>query len=88
MSTKYIDSLDVCRLLTLACKSAGGQKYWAESHGLTPSYVSNVLHSRCEPGKAILDALGLVRVTMYRQRTESASAPVLSGSEANEENVG
>lgn len=68
----YLDGIDVCRLLSLACKAAGGQKKWSEAHDMSPSYVSNVLNARCEPGKAILDALGLVRVVMYRKRTEAA----------------
>lgn len=72
MSVIYFDSLDVCRLLSKACQEAGGQKRWAETYGMSPSYVSNVLNARCEPGKTILDALGLARVVMYRKRTEAA----------------
>lgn len=71
----YLDTLDVCRLLSQACKEAGGQRKWAETYGLSPSYVSNVLHARCEPGKAVLDALGLARVVMYRKRPEAISCP-------------
>jgi hypothetical protein len=72
MPTYYIDHVDVCRLLTDACKAAGGQKKWADAHGISSTYVSNVLHSRCEPGRAMLEALGIVRVVMYRKREETA----------------
>lgn len=70
--TDYLDSLDVCRLLTEACEAAGGQRNWCMRHAVSPSYVSNVLHARSEPGKAVLSALGLVRVAMYRKSTEAA----------------
>lgn len=69
--TDYLDSLDVCRLLTEACEAAGGQKHWCSLHAISPSYVSNVLHARSEPGRAVLSALGLVRVAMYRKREEA-----------------
>ena len=72
MPTYYIDHVDVCRLLTDACTAAGGQNEWAKRFGISPSYVSNVLHSRCEPGRAMLEALGIVRVVMYRKREETA----------------
>lgn len=71
MPTYYIDHVDVCRLLTEACAAAGGQKKWADAHGISSPYVSNVLNSRCEPGRAMLEALGIVRVIMYRKREES-----------------
>jgi len=72
MSTVYLDSIDVCRRLSKACKEAGGQRAWAEAHGVSPTYVSSVLHSRIEPGKAILQALGLVRVVVYREAVKKA----------------
>lgn len=43
------------------------QGAWAVSKGVSPSYVSDVLLRRREPGKAILDALGLERITLYRR---------------------
>ena len=71
----YLDTIDVCRLLSKACKDAGGQRAWAEIHDMSPSYVSNVLHARCEPGKAMLDALGLARVVLYYKRPEAITCP-------------
>jgi DNA-binding transcriptional regulator YdaS (Cro superfamily) len=67
MSVNFLDSMDVCRRLSEACKEAGGQSAWAALHGVSPTYVSSVLHARIEPGKAILQALGLVRVVVYRE---------------------
>jgi hypothetical protein len=68
MADLYIDSIDVCRRLAAACKSAGSQKAFAEKNNLSPAYVCDVLNSRREPGQSILDALGLVRIVRYRAR--------------------
>lgn len=38
---------------------------WAEKHGLSPQYVSDVIRGRRDPGKAITDAFGLEPRTMY-----------------------
>lgn len=72
MGELYLDSVDVCRRLTAACKKAGGQKAWAEQHSVSPAYVSDVVNSRREPGQSILDALGLVRVVRYRAKSLTA----------------
>lgn len=68
MTEKYLDVIDVCRMLRQACDNAGGQKAWAEAHGVSEAYVSKVLHASREPGKAILDALGLTMRVVYRKR--------------------
>lgn len=51
-----------------ALKQATGhsQAAWAKKHGLSPAYVSDVINGRRDPGKAILEALGLERVVTYR----------------------
>jgi len=72
MSIKFLDSIDVCRRLSEACKAQGSQSAWAALHGVSPTYVSSVLHARIEPGKAILQALGLVRVVVYREAVKKA----------------
>lgn len=56
----------VIALLDKACLAAGGQKAWAHQHRTSQSYVCDVLGGRREPGKAILDALGLEKVVTYR----------------------
>jgi hypothetical protein len=74
MSVNFLDSMDVCRRLSEACKDVGGQSAWAALHGVSPTYVSSVLHARIEPGKAILQALGLVRVVVYREAVKKGSS--------------
>jgi hypothetical protein len=66
MANLYLDSIEVCRRLSAACKNAGSQKAFAEKHNLSPAYVCDVLNARREPGQSILDALGLIRVVRYR----------------------
>lgn len=57
----------VKEFLRKECAKAGGQAAWAKAHGISPSYVSDAMQSRREPGDKILDALGLVRVVTYRK---------------------
>jgi len=65
--TDDLTRVDVFRLLREACAAAGGQKAWAEQHGISASYVNDVINSRRDPGDSILRGLGLVRVTVYRR---------------------
>ncbi len=67
--TIYLDSLEVCRRLSAACKAAGSQRAWAEKHGVSPAYVCDVINARRDPGQSILNALGLVRVVRYRTKS-------------------
>ena len=52
-----------------AVNRAGSQKDFAQRHGLSEQYLSDVLRSRREPGQKILDALGLERVVRYREKS-------------------
>lgn len=52
-------------MLAEACHNCGGQSMWAEKHGLSAQYVSDVIRGRRDPGKAIADAFGLEPRTMY-----------------------
>jgi len=54
-------------LLKRACEEAGSQKAFADKHGLSGAYISDVLQGRRDLGKSILDALGIVAVTTYRR---------------------
>lgn len=67
--TIYLDSLEVCRRLSAACKAAGSQRAWAEKHGVSPAYVCDVINARRDPGQSILNALGLARVVRYRTKS-------------------
>lgn len=46
----------------------GSQKDYAQQHGLSEQYLSDVLRGRREPGQKILDALGVERVVGYREK--------------------
>ena len=73
MKLPGLDLVDVTARLQAACRDAGGQKAWAERHGLSPQYVSDVLNARREPGDGILSALGLCRVVRYVEKRISAA---------------
>lgn len=51
-------------LLHDECDRAGGQKEWAAKAKVSVQYVSDVIHNRRKPGKAIYQALG------YEKRVE------------------
>jgi len=63
----YLTADQVCELLTAACAAAGGQAAWAETHGVSPAYVGDVLHGRRAPGASIQHGLGVERVELYRR---------------------
>lgn len=67
-----LDSLDVFAELRRACRDAGGQKAWAEAHGLAPQHVNDVLACRREISDRILAALGLKRVERYARTSIGA----------------
>lgn len=45
---------------------AGNQAQFAKANEMSPAYVSDVLNFRRDPGKKILDAVGLEKTTVYR----------------------
>jgi len=59
---------DVVKLLAREVGKAASRRQWARATGISSVYVDDVLNGRREPGKAILDALGLVRVVTYRRK--------------------
>ena len=65
MTAAHLTTLDVSGRLRAACRLAGGQKAWAEAHGISPQYVCDVLNARRDPGESILAALGLRKVVRY-----------------------
>lgn len=58
----------VLALLRRECARAGSQAKWARAHGLSPSYVADVLSGTRDlvPGR-LLEALGVERVVGYRR---------------------
>ncbi|MGX9966083.1 hypothetical protein ACVFYP_22345 [Roseomonas sp. F4] len=73
-----LDAIGVFAALRQACDAAGGQKAWAEAHGLTAQHVNDVLSCRREISDRVLAALGLRRVVRYAQARIGAA----SGSKA------
>jgi hypothetical protein len=57
---------DVLKLLADRCDARESQAAWAKANNLSPSYVSDVLNRRRDPGDSILLALGVERVVGYR----------------------
>lgn len=57
--------VELFALLRKSCSDAGGQSAWAEMHGVSASYLSDVVNSRREPGDKILAGLGLRKVVRY-----------------------
>lgn len=58
-----IDPLDIIRTRI----GSGSQVALAQEMGVSPTYLGDVIHGRKEPGKKILDALGLKRVVTYER---------------------
>jgi hypothetical protein len=52
--------------LRQACREAGGQKAWAQAHGFSASFVSDVLNAKRPMPDSIIAALGLVKVVRFR----------------------
>jgi len=69
-----LDGLDVYAEIRRACAEAGGQRAWAEAHGIAPQHLNDVLQVRREISDRILVALGLKRVTRYARVSISAAA--------------
>lgn len=53
-------------LRTRLMEYGGEQQQFARELGVSPQYLSDVLHRRREPGDAILRGLGVERVVLYR----------------------
>lgn len=64
-------TVDVYAEIRRACDLAGGQRRWAEAHGLSPQHVNDVLACRREISPRILSALGLVKVERYARASIS-----------------
>jgi transcriptional regulator with XRE-family HTH domain len=60
-----MDDQGVIKALRKLCQSKS-QAQVAADIGVSPSYLSDVLGGRRAPGPKVLDALGLVRSTVYR----------------------
>lgn len=60
--------MDILRVIRDEVNRAGSQKDLAAKLGVSPTYISDVLNERKEPGQGILEPLGLERVVTYRKK--------------------
>ena len=74
MAADQLREIDVFAELRRACAAAGGQKAWAEVHGIAPQHLNDVLMCRREISPRILGALGLVKVARYARVSIAAAA--------------
>lgn len=56
---------EVMERLRAAIEGAGGQRAFAEKHGLTPAYINDVVHGRRALADRILAAIGVKRTITY-----------------------
>lgn len=62
-----MDRNKVVGLLALAVEKSGGQAEFARKHSVSNGYVGDALALRRDPGKKLLDILGLEKVVTYRK---------------------
>jgi hypothetical protein len=60
-----LTAADVLVLLGKQIEVAGSQARWCVDNQISTAYLSDVLNGRREPGKKILDVLGLESVMYY-----------------------
>ena len=63
-------------VIAKAIDRAGSQSAFAEANDMSAQYVNDVVRGRKEPSRAILDAVGLERVVMYRRKASAADTPL------------
>src|SRR5262245_58168094 len=64
---RLIDLDGMRKLLRREVDRAGGQVAWAKRHGLHPSTINKVVNEQRMPGRRMLTALQLQKVTAYRR---------------------
>lgn len=67
MTRKVITEGAVRERLEKACAAIGSQRQWALQNAISPSNVNDFLKGRSVPTSSILAALGLERMTVYRE---------------------
>lgn len=67
--TDLLDAEAVRSMLAAAIGAAGSQKAFAQQHGLSGAYLSEVVRGTRDPGPAVLGALGMEKVIGYRRRS-------------------
>lgn len=73
MKTSKSKLLDLPAVLTALAQSvaaAGSQVQWCSANDISTAYLSEVLKGRRDPGKKILDALGLESIVLYSKKED------------------
>lgn len=63
-----LDLNSVRSALQRSVTDSGSQAAWCVEHKVSTAYLSDVMNGRREPGKKILDILGLESVVYYRSK--------------------
>ncbi len=61
---------DIKPLLRRLAKKHGSQHELANTLGVSPAYLSDVLKGKREPGQSILSPIGYERVVIYRRKRQ------------------
>lgn len=59
---------DVLELIRREVKACGTQQAFAVKVGITQGYVNDILRRKREPGPKVLEALGLEKVVVYKEK--------------------
>lgn len=71
MPSKLLTLAQLQQRLQRAIDDAGSQDALAATYGLTPAYLSQVLHGYRPPSRTLLQHLGCSRVVRYRVEDET-----------------
>ena len=74
MTDELLRDSDMVKLLRAACAAAGSQRAWADSHGFSTSYISDVLRGHRDFTEALANALGYVRKSAYFPMSQKKAA--------------
>jgi len=66
------DAAGISGILSASVREARGQTAWAAKHGVSVSYLNDVMNGRRAPGAKILNALGVQKVVRYVTRRNAA----------------
>ena len=72
MLARRMTKAELLRRLRFLSRQAGSQEALARQCRVSPSYLSDVLRGRREPGDKLLRALGILRVVEYEEERHSA----------------
>lgn len=61
---------DLIARVHTAIQEAGSQKNLAQQWGISPGYITDLLHGLREPGPKILRAMDIERIVLYRLREQ------------------